>query len=179
MNRKNRFYVNVENKKFYFFSFYGICKGNAIINWTHLRCEGSEGSPLTLIVPPLAVARELNSQGAVGNWESSDTLPSGAGRWYAVPKGAETAGLGRFRRVQRESFLGFIGLWFALTGNEFIELSSPLRGAPSKRRSLRCSIYLSASYGMISIMKSATSGVFFSPFWCLTAPKECASELDS
>ena len=45
--------------------------------WTRLRCEGSEGSegsPLTLIVPPLA-----------------------EGRWYAVPKGAETAGLGRFR----------------------------------------------------------------------------------
>lgn len=68
-------------------------------------------------------------------------------------------------------FLGFIGLWIALTGNEFIELSSPLRGAPSKRRSLRCSIYLSASYGMISIMKSATSGVFFPPFGALQHQK--------
>lgn len=68
-------------------------------------------------------------------------------------------------------FLGFIGLWIALTGNEFIELSSPLRGAPSKRRSLRCSIYLSASYGMISIMKSATSGVFFPPLGALQHQK--------
>ena len=110
--RKNRLYVNVENKKFYFFF---------ILRNMQKKCNHQRG--------------------------------------------------GRF--------LGFIGLWIALTGNEFIELSSPLRGAPSKRRSLRCSIYLSASYGMISIMKSATSGVFFPPFGCLTAPKECASELDS
>ena len=27
-------------KNFIFSSFYGICKRNAIINWTHLRCEG-------------------------------------------------------------------------------------------------------------------------------------------
>lgn len=94
MNRKNRFYVNVENKKFYFFF---------ILRNMQKKCNHQRG--------------------------------------------------GRF--------LGFIGLWIALTGNEFIELSSPLSGAPSKRRSLRCSIYLSASYGMISIMKSATSSVFF------------------
>lgn len=31
MNRKNRFYVNVENKKINFFFIYGICKRNAII----------------------------------------------------------------------------------------------------------------------------------------------------
>ena len=104
MNRKNRFYVNVENKKFYFFF---------ILRNMQKKCNHQRG--------------------------------------------------GRF--------LGFIGLWIALTGNEFIELSSPLRGAPSKRRSLRCSIYLSASYGMISIMKSATSGVFFPPLGALQHQK--------
>ena len=36
-------------------------------------------------MPPLAVARELDSQGAVGDRESSDTLPSGAERWWRQP----------------------------------------------------------------------------------------------
>ena len=35
--------------------------------WTHLRREGSEVQSLTLIVPPPAVARELDSQGAAGD----------------------------------------------------------------------------------------------------------------